>query len=118
MYYIDGITVHKEANPDRTKRVIVNTLKLGQLRESGNEIDGERLEVRWSHGGQLRSEFNDQFEINAQGGAWSVSVQFVTAEVRNDPNQLLQDTENFTVTFPVNSTIHAIPAINLQYILN
>lgn len=88
-----------------TKRVVVNTLKLGQLREPGTEVEDESLEVRWSHGGVEKPEFNNQFEIEAEGGSWTVSVQFSTPEVRYDPNGLLRDTETFTVTFPVNSTM-------------
>lgn len=95
----------KIPNADSTKRVALHTLKLGQLREPGNEVDGEHFDVRWSHRGQEQPEFNNQFEIDAKIGSWSVSVQFVTNEVRNDPNRLLQDTEHFTVTLPANSTI-------------
>lgn len=95
----------KTPNADRTKRVVLNTLKLGQLREDGKEIENEKLEIRWSHGGQHRPEFDDKFEIDAEGGAWSVLVEFFTPEVRYDPNGLLQDVENFTVTFQANSTL-------------
>lgn len=102
------------ANPDRTKRVILNTLKLGQLRENGNEVEGERLEVRWFRGGQQQPEYNDQFEIFAQTGSWSVSVRFITPEVRNDPTGLLQETENFTVTLPANITSQGVPLVGLQ----
>ena len=84
---------------------MLNTLKLGQLREPGNEVDNERLEVRWYHGGQYRPDFDDKFEIDAEGGTWSVFIRFFTAEVRYDPNGLLQETENFTVTFQANSTL-------------
>lgn len=94
----------KTPNPDKTKRVVLNTLKLGQLREEGTQIDNERLEIRWSRGGQERREFDDTFEIDAEGGYWSVFVQFFTPEVRSDPNGLLQDIEHFSVTFQVNST--------------
>lgn len=99
----------KIPNTDRTKRVVLNTLKLGQLREPGNEVEDERLEIRWSHGGEYRAEFDDLFEIDAEGGAWSVAVRFVTPEVRYDPNGLLHDVENFTVTFQVNSTMLEVP---------
>ena len=84
---------------------------MAHLRESGNEVDGEQLEIRWAHESRERPEFNDQFEIDAEGGTWSVSVKFITPEVRYDPNGLLQDIENFTVTFPVNSTL-SIPFSN------
>lgn len=103
--YTDGVTVSKVPNTDSTKRVVLHTLKLGQLRERGNEVEDESFEVRWSHRGQEQPEFNNQFEIDAKIGSWSVSVQFITNEVRNDPNGLLHDTEHFTVTLPANSTI-------------
>jgi len=102
---IDDITVSKVPNADKTKRVVLHTLKLGQLREFGNEVENERFKVRWSHGGHEKPEFNDQFEIDAEFGAWSVSVEFITSEVRNDPNGLLTEIEHFTVTLPANSTV-------------
>lgn len=104
-YHSDEVKVSKTPNSDGTKRVVLNTLKLGQLREPGNQVDNERLETRWFHGRQNRPEFDDKFEIDAEGGAWSVLVRFFTPEVRYDPNQLLHDTENFTVTFQANSTL-------------
>lgn len=112
LIFTDDVNVSKIPNSDRTKRVVLNTLKLGQLRESGNEIENETLVVRWSHAGQERPEFNDQFEIDAEGGSWSVDVEFVTPEVRYDPNGLLRDVVNFTITFPVNATMHSVPSVN------
>lgn len=111
--FIDDVTVSKDASPDRTKRVVVNTLKLGQLRDAENEVDDEKLVIRWYHGGEERPEFNDKFEIDAEGGSWTVSVQFLTPEVRSDPNGLLQDSERFTVTFPANATM-PIPSVELN----
>lgn len=105
IYSSDEVNVSKTPNADRTKRVVLNTLKLGQLREMGERIDNEKLEIRWSHGGQDRPEFDDKFEIDAEGGAWSVVVRLFTPEVRYDPNGLLQDVEKFTVTFQANSTL-------------
>ncbi|KAJ6644228.1 hypothetical protein Bhyg_09195 [Pseudolycoriella hygida] len=102
---IDEVRVSKTPNADRTKRVVLNTLKLGQLREPGNEVDNETLQVRWSQGGRERPEFDDLFEIDAEAGVWSVFVRFLTSEVRYDPDGLLQDVEHFTVTLPANSTI-------------
>ncbi|KAG4065778.1 hypothetical protein HA402_012456 [Bradysia odoriphaga] len=101
---IDDVEVSRVPNGD-TKRVDLHTLKLGQLRESGNEVADERLEVRWSHNGQEQPQLNNQFEIDAKVGTWSVNVQLISNEVRNDPNGLLQDTSHFTVTLPANSTI-------------
>lgn len=103
--YSDDVQVNKIANGDNTKRVVLHTLKLGQLREPGNEVDDELFEVRWYHRGEEQAALHNQFEIDAKIGTWSVSVQLTTTEVRNDPNALLQDTEHFTVTLPVNSTI-------------
>lgn len=114
MFVIDDVTVSKDASPDRTKRVVLSTLKLGQLRDAENVVENEKLLIRWSHGGLDRPEFDDQFEIDAEGGAWTVSVQFFTPEVRSDPNGLLQDSEKFTVTFPANSTMPGIPSENLH----
>lgn len=96
---IDEVTVSNVVSPDQTRHVVLHTLKLGQLRDSASAIPGEKLEIRWSHGGQLQSGLNDRFDIYAQAGLWSVSVRFVTPEVRNDPTGLLLETENFTVTF-------------------
>lgn len=106
------MTVSKIPNEDRTKRVEVNTLKLGQLRAPDNEVEDESLEIRWFYGGQERPEFNDQFVINAEVGLWSVAVRLITPEVRHDPNGLLRDLENFTVTFPVNSTMPIYSSVN------
>lgn len=103
----------KYASPDRTKRVVLNTLQLAHLRAPGNEVEDESLEIRWFHGGQERPEFDDQFEIDAEGGSWTVTVQLYTPEVRNDPDGLLKDSENFTVTFAANSTL-PIPSVNLE----
>lgn len=95
---LDDITVSLVVNPDQTRHVTLHTLKLGQLRDTGSLIPGEKLEIRWSQAGQLRTEFNDHFDIYAGSGSWSVTVRFVTPEVRNDPTGLLIETENFTVT--------------------
>lgn len=86
--------------------MVLNTLKIGQLRGVGEQIDNEKLEIRWSHGGQDKPEYDDKFEIDAEVGAWSVMVRFFTPEVRYDPNGLLRDVENFTVTFQTNSTLY------------
>ncbi len=99
LIFIDDVTVSSVVSPDQTRHVVLHTLKLGQLRDGGSVIPGEKLEIRWSLAGQLQSEFNDRFDIYAHAGSWSVSVRFVTPEVRNDPTGLLFETENFTVAF-------------------
>ncbi|KAG4078964.1 hypothetical protein HA402_010916 [Bradysia odoriphaga] len=40
---IDDVSVSKIPNPDKTKRVEVNTLKLAHLRAPGNEVEGRKL---------------------------------------------------------------------------
>jgi len=94
---IDSVLVGPIGNPDGSKPVILSTIKLGQLRDPGNVVDGERLEVRWLRAGVEQEEFRDMFEVMAQPGSWSVQVTFVTPEVRNDPQNLLNDSETFTV---------------------
>jgi len=94
---IDNVLVGPIGNPDGSKPVILSTIKLGQLRDPDNTIDGERLEVRWLRAGVEQEQFRDMFEIMAQPGSWSVDVKFVTPEVRNDPQNLLNDSETFTV---------------------
>lgn len=94
----DDVLVSKDLNDDGTKRVVVNTLKLGALRQPGNEINDERLEIRWLHNGREQSQFDDQFEIDADVGQWLVTVRLITSEVRIDPNNLLSDMEHFAVT--------------------
>lgn len=75
----------KTPNANGTKRVFLHTLlKLGQLRERGNEVEDERFDVRWSHHGQEQFEFSNRFEIDVKIGSCSVSVQLITNEVRNE----------------------------------
>lgn len=112
LFYTDDVTVSKVPNSDKTKRVEVNTLKLAHLRAPGNEVEGESLEIRWFYGGLPRAEYDDEFVINAEAGTWSVAVHFNTPEVRHDPSALLYDSETFTVTFPVNSTMSSFPTEN------
>jgi hypothetical protein len=94
---IDGVEIEPVGNPDAPRGVTVNTLKLGQLRAPGNEVDGERLEIRWIRNGEEVSDFKDEFKILAESGSWSVEVTLVTPEIRNDPQGLLVESEAFTV---------------------
>jgi hypothetical protein len=94
---IDSVNVSSVANPDGTRNVTLATLKLGPLREAGNEVPGETLEVRWSRAGAEREDLRDSFNIQAQSGSWSVSVKFNTPEIRSDPSGLTSETISFTV---------------------
>jgi hypothetical protein len=94
---IDSVDVSSTTNPDGTKTVVLNTLKLGQLREPGNEVVGEELQVRWFHNNVEQPALNDMFQIDAASGSWSVQVHLETPEVRDDPQNLLTESETFTV---------------------
>jgi hypothetical protein len=94
---IDSVDVADTTNPDGTKTVTLNTLKLGQLRQPGNEVEGERIEVTWSQDGADRVDLKDQFSVDANSGSWTVKVQLVTPEVRSDPQGLLLESETFVV---------------------
>jgi len=93
---IDNVTVSDNAN-NGTREVTVQTLKLGRLRESGNEVPGESLDVKWFRNNQEQVALRDQFAINAEPGNWSVEVHFNTTEVRHDPRDLLTSSEDFVV---------------------
>lgn len=93
---IDDVQV-SDASENGRRVVVVNTLKLGQLREPGNEVEDESLEVKWFRGNQEQEEFRDKFEINAEPGNWKVEVHFNTTEVRDDPRSLLTSSEDFVV---------------------
>jgi hypothetical protein len=95
---IDDIQVGVDMNPDGTRTVSLGTLSLGQRRQPGNEVEGEWLEVRWFRGGVEQEGFRDLFQVDCQPGAWTVTVTFVTPEVRNDPRGLLTETEAFDVS--------------------
>jgi hypothetical protein len=94
---IDGLEFAPPSHPDAPRRVTLHTLKLGQLRDPGNEVEGETLQVRWFRQGVEQEGLRNLFEIDAVAGAWSVEVRLITPEVRNDPSNLLIETENFTV---------------------
>lgn len=94
---IDSVDVADTTNPDLTKTVRLQTLQLGQLRQPGNELEGERLNVRWYLGGVEQGAFRDQFVVNATSGSWTVQVELLSPEVRDDPQNLLKESEAFTV---------------------
>lgn len=79
--------------------VEVQTLRLGQLRAPGNEVVGERLEIRWALNGTEQSQYNDLFSISADEGSWAVTVKLISPEVRADPQNLLTETEYFAIPF-------------------
>jgi len=81
-------------------RIILNTVKLGQLREGGPN-PGERLDVEWYYNGGLIPEFNNLFSVQVNTdlfvGSWTVQVHYVTPLVRHDPQQLLYFFQEFQV---------------------
>jgi len=40
---------------------------------------------------------DDLFDIEAEEGSWTVTVKLISPEVRSDPQDLLTETESFTV---------------------
>jgi len=94
---IDSVDVAATSNPDDTKTITLNTLKLGQLRASGNEVVGETLGVTWTKDGVEQEALKDKFVVDASKGSWKVQVNLVTPEVRSDPSGLLTEAENFVV---------------------
>jgi hypothetical protein len=85
-----------QVTTDRT--AILETLRLGNQREAGNEVEGEQLQIRWYHAGVDQIQYHDLLTIpNIAPGAWRVVVRLVTPEVHEDPNGLLEDEEQFTV---------------------
>lgn len=94
---IDNVTVSSSAGEDGSREVSVSTLKLGQLRAPGNEVEGESLEVKWYRNNEEKVDLRDQFTVTAEPGNWAVEVHFNTTEVRYDPRDLLTSTQTFTV---------------------
>ncbi|CAL8080675.1 unnamed protein product [Orchesella dallaii] len=94
---IDNVEVSNTTSPDGTREVKVNTLKLGQFREPGNEVPGETLDIKWILNNAEQEELRDQLIINAQPGNWVCEVHFNTTEVRSDPRNLLTSSQNFVV---------------------
>ncbi|CAG7827968.1 unnamed protein product, partial [Allacma fusca] len=76
---IDSVVISPGSAP---RNVTLNTLKLGALRASGNEVEGERLKVRWSRDGQDQIKLRNKFSIQADSGSWNISVELVTPEIR------------------------------------
>jgi len=93
---IDGVSVLCQAND---VLLILNTVKLGQLRPGGPE-PGEWLQVRWFYNATLQPEYNDHFQMYASKswvGDWRVEVDYITPLVRADPNKLLHFVRPFQV---------------------
>jgi hypothetical protein len=78
--------------------VTADAVKLGQLRDGGAYYPDERYEVRWSFDGTPQPELDDVFEFNtSRSGSWSVVLQYLTPQIRSDPNNLTRSTHNFSV---------------------
>jgi len=96
---IDDLVAETNDDHPDTKTLIVKTLKLGQLRNPELPVPGEKLEVFWYLNGEEVVALRDQFEVSVVtgSGSWTVKVNFVTLEVRSDPNGLLSDSKAITV---------------------
>ena len=80
--------------------VKLNVLALGQFREK--KIPGESLSVKWELNGTPVSILDGSFSWTLQRsdviGTWTAYVDFVTPEVRQDPNGLLKFEHTFTIS--------------------
>jgi len=94
---IDSLNVTETPNPDGTRNVTLSTLQLGQLRQPGNEVVGERLEVRWMQEGVEEVVLRDRFQVQAMAGSWVVHVELLSPEVHSDPQGLLKESFEFQV---------------------
>jgi len=96
---IDNLVVESDEESPDTKTLIVETLKLGQLRDSVIPVPGEKLEVNWYLNGEEVLTLRDQFQVSVVtgSGSWTVKVTFITLEVRSDPTGLLSDSKSVTV---------------------
>ncbi|KAI9362932.1 IgA peptidase M64-domain-containing protein [Zopfochytrium polystomum] len=88
---IDGIRT--ECLPEKGLRATVDVLALAHLRPQ--PIAGERYDITWKKNGQPQPALQDlqTIEVDAASaaGKWTVSVAFVTPEIRDDPFGLTRD---------------------------
>jgi len=111
---IDNITV-TPGSVGEPSTVTLSTLRLAHLRESGNEVEGEALKIRWLANDIVQGHLEDLLEIQTEvGGDWRVEVEFVTPEVRVDPTNLLKDAANFTVPEVITTTTEGEPAATTE----
>ena len=104
MILIDDLSVTKSAD-NATTTFTLTTPKIGQFREGGS-TRGERLRIRWfkknSQGtmdSQVKLYGKTTVTMPAEdaAGDWTVEVKLLTREVRNDPDNVLTTTKEFTV---------------------
>jgi len=93
---IDNVTI---ATSGSNTQVSLNLLQVAQLRPV--PIKGETFVVSW-----FKSNVEDKTlanitswtrPTNIAAGSWSVTAQFITPEVRSDPNKLLSASKTFTI---------------------
>jgi hypothetical protein len=96
MQLLDGVTVSPSSGGSYT--VTAEAVKLGQIREGGPYYPEERYELRWSHNGIPQPELDDLFSFDTdRTGSWSLVLQYLTPQIRSDPNNLARSTETFVV---------------------
>jgi hypothetical protein len=94
---IDGVEISPVSNPNGKVNVTLHTLELGQLRQPGNEILGEKLNINWLLNGAEEIGLRDHFHIEASPGRWIVQVELISPEVRSDPDNLLKESYDFII---------------------
>ncbi len=97
MTMVDDVAVTPLA--DGKVKVRVSIPPLGQFRPT--PLAGEMVEITWKKDGQIVPLLMNQQEWEAtrveSEGDWSVSVRFITPEVRKDPRNLLTAEEEFSI---------------------
>lgn len=79
--------------------ISLSLLEFGQLRPSPQK--NEKYRISWSKDGVLGTKYDDSVKISLPieeaRGAWTVTVQLLTDEVRKDLNHDLQDSATFEI---------------------
>jgi hypothetical protein len=68
----------------------VNVLPVAHLRPEHERVAGEKFEVAWYRNGAIQKDLTDLLVVEVDesriGGKWEVLVQFISPEIRYDPN--------------------------------
>ncbi len=93
-------SVEQTRTTDGGVQVSVRTQQLGQFR-APQLGGGDRLEIKWLRGGQevpaLQGRASWNLPARDATGDWEVQVQYVTPEVRQDPEGLLKDKQTLHI---------------------
>jgi len=97
MSLIDGITVTPSG---ANVAVTADVVPLAQLREGGS-FPNENYIITWTQNGNARTDLTGRFTFTesrvSATGFWTMTITYQTTEVRSDPDDLLTDTQTFTI---------------------